>query len=86
MLTNSPTISDIYERDVHLDFRNTGKDWEKNLVSYATEFELVANFFILGTEYMSSTANVLTNSPKISDITEEDIFQLIFWESDEKIW
>ena len=44
------------------------------------------NFFILGTEYMSSTVNVLTNTPKISDITEEDIFQLIFWESDEKIW
>ena len=35
---------------------------------------------------MSSTVNVLTNSRKISDITEEDIFQLIFWESDEKIW
>ena len=29
---------------------------------------------------------MLTNSPKISNITKRDIFQLYFPQNDEKIW
>ena len=40
---------------------------------------------LLGREYLSLAVNVLTNSTKISDITEKDILQLNFSQSDETV-
>ena len=34
---------------------------------------------------MSSEVNVLTNSPKICDVTNKDVFQLNFYEKNESI-
>ena len=42
-------------------------------------------FFLLRTKYMSSAVKVLTNSPRISDITKTNLFQLYFLHNDEKI-
>ena len=39
-------------------------------------------FSLFRREYLSFPVNVLTNSPKISDITKRDIFELIFCQSD----
>ena len=39
---------------------------------------------LLRREYLSSAVSVLTNTPKISDITKKDIFRLNFSDSDEK--
>ena len=39
---------------------------------------------LLRREYLSSAVSVLTNTPKISDITQKDIFRLNFSDSDEK--
>ena len=55
-------------------------------------FKLVAlwiccgKFWLLRREYLSSTVNMLTNSPKILDISKRVIFQLNFSQSDETIW
>ena len=38
------------------------------------------------TGYLSSVANVLTNTPKISNFHKRNIFQLILFQSDCKIW
>ena len=39
---------------------------------------------LLRREYLALAVNVLTNSPKISDMTETDIFQRNFSKIDEK--
>ena len=39
---------------------------------------------LLRREYLSSAVSVLTNTPKISDITKKDIFRLNLSDSDEK--
>ena len=50
-------------------------------------FELVAlNTRFTETEYLSSGVNMLTNSLKISDTTKTEFFELIFFQSDQKIW
>ena len=41
---------------------------------------------VLGRQCLSLAVNVLTNSPKISDITKRDMLQLNFCESNEKLW
>ena len=55
-------------------------------VSQAIASELTCGkFSLLRREYLSSAVNVIINSPKTSDITMGDIFQLYFPESDEKM-
>ena len=50
-------------------------------------FELVAlNTRFTETEYLSSGVNMLTNSLKISDTTKREFFELMFFQSDQKIW
>ena len=39
-----------------------------------------------GTVHLSSTENVLTNTPKMSNFYKGDIFQIISAQSDEEIW
>ena len=36
----------------------------------------IKNFALLKQEYLSSTVNVLTSSPKISNVTKRDVLQL----------
>ena len=57
------------------------------VVPYVIVLELVEKKWLVtkGT-HLSLAVNVLTNSPKISDTTKTDIFQLNFWPSDETIW
>ena len=43
-------------------------------------------FSLLSREYLPSAVNVSANSPKISDITKRDIFQLNSTICDEGIW
>ena len=43
-------------------------------------------FELLRREYLSSVVIVLTNCLKILDITNRDIYQLYFFQSNEKIW
>ena len=42
-------------------------------------------FFILWRKNLSSVINVLTKSPKISDLTEREVFELSLSQSDERI-
>ena len=57
------------------DSRNKPKKLEKSFFG---------KFGKLSRGYLSSTVNVLTNSPKISHITKRDIFQIFFPQSDGK--
>ena len=43
-------------------------------------------FSLLGRKYVSLAVNVLTKSPKISNVIKRDIFQLNFGQSDETIF
>ena len=38
------------------------------------------------TEYLSLGVNMLTNSLKISETTKTQFFELIFFQSDQRIW
>ena len=38
------------------------------------------------TQYLSLGVNTLTNSLKSSDTTKEEFFELLFFQSDQKIW
>ena len=50
-------------------------------------FELVAlKTPLTDREYLSSGVNMLTNSLKISDTTKTEFFELVFFQSDQKIW
>ena len=42
-------------------------------------------FPVLWPEYLASVANGLINSPKISDLTNRDVFQLYLFQNHEKV-
>ena len=71
---------------IDLDFRNGAKNSEKfSCFLDNWIWTGCGKFSPLRREYLSLTANVLTNSFKIWDITKRDIFQLNFPHIDEKI-
>ena len=41
-----------------------------------------SKFFLVWTEYLSSTIHVLQNSPKISNLTKREFFQFILSQND----
>ena len=45
----------------------------------------IKNFALLKQEYLSSTVNVLTSSPKISNVTKRDVLQLNLTYKNKKI-
>ena len=69
----------------------TFQKWRKK---FSKSFFFLDNFISIGCgkfsvvwrKYLSSAISLITNSPKISDITKRDIFQLHFPHSNEKIW
>ena len=60
------------------------KKEEKFFASQIIAFELAAVTFSSYQDSSYSAVNVLTNSPKISDITKRDISKFNFPKSDEK--
>ena len=60
--------------------------------SWEIVFQLPDNCILIGsgkfsqnwTEYLTSEANVLTRTPKISPVIRKDIFQINFLQNDEK--
>ena len=64
----------------------------KKLQKIFFDFEIVASELValktrfIEREYLSSGVNDLTSSFKISDTTKTEFFELIFLESDQKIW
>ena len=71
--------------NIHSDFRNTVKTWEKTF-SFLDSFIWIAShkFSQLLGKYFSSGVNVLRNGLEISDITKKDSFQLQFSQNDKK--
>ena len=61
------------------DFRIAAKNWEKKFC-FLHNFIWIGfgKFSLLQKEYLSSSINALTNSPKISDITKRDFWNLSF--------
>ena len=75
----------FFQNDVN--FRITAKNAEKWLYLLDNCIWIgCRKFSLLRRKYLSSVVNVLTNSPKISHITNRDIFQLNFNHCDQKIW
>ena len=71
------------KRDV--DLRNAAKNWEKAFCFVDNYIWIgYGNFLLLLRKYISSGVNILTNRLKILHITNRDIFQLNFPQSDEK--
>ena len=71
----------------NLYFKNAGKSWEKVFCFWYNCIWIgIVKLSLLRTGYFSSTANVLTSSPKIWDIKKRDFFQLYFLVSDQWIW
>ena len=66
-------------------FKRCSKNFEKKIFFLDNCVVIGCGKFSLSLkEYLPSAANVLTNSPKILDITKRDIFQLNISQSDEK--
>ena len=69
-----------------LNFRNAMKNWEKKFIFIDNCVWIVCGkFSLLWQEYLSPPINVLTNSSKISDINERDVFRFSFFKNDEWI-
>ena len=58
-------------------FRYAAKNSEKSFSFLDNDSWICCGkFFLLQGEYWSSAVNVLTNTPKVEDVTKTDIFQL----------
>ena len=72
---------------VLVDCKNAPRNWEKVFCFWDNCIWIgIVKLSLLRTGYFSSTANVLTSSPKIWDIKKRDFFQLYFLVSDQWIW
>ena len=71
----------------NLYFKNAGKSREKVFCFWYNCIWIgIVKLSLLRTGYFSSTADVLTSSPKIWDINKRHFFQLNFLVSDQWIW
>ena len=70
----------------YVDFRNGIKFWQK-VIDFLDNciWTGCGSFSLLWREYLPSAVNVLTNSPKISDQTKREIFQLNLSQIDGKL-
>ena len=74
-----------FRKKTNYESRNGAKNWE-NVFCFADNYIWIGygKFSPLQRKYLSSRVNVLTNSLKISHVTNKDIFQLKFPQSDKK--
>ena len=71
---------------VNLDFENAAKNREKPFHFLDNGIGIdILNLSLWTTSYSSSTASVLTSSPKIFDVNKRDFFPLKFLGSDQWI-
>ena len=76
-----------YDAQFDVDFRNAIKNFEITF-SFLDNWNSIGcgKFVLSPREHFLATVDVLKNSPKISNITKREIFQLNFFDIDETIW